>query len=105
VSRFGVSGPVTIAIWAAGAWCEPVDPEDLADPETEGNAIHARAMAGMLRGRRCVVCGDPARAALVARPYARPPGMKDLTPFWADLCPEHFRDLHLEQWRPGDGIA
>jgi hypothetical protein len=89
-------GAVKLAIWAAGAHCTPVDPEDLASAGDEAAAGYARTMLGYLVGRRCVLCGAHAVASLVAVPNAIPPGAATLTPYWADLCAEHFRALALE---------
>lgn len=97
MSRFEVSGPVALAIWSAGASCDPVDPDDMTDPGTEAAAIHATAMIGRLAGRRCVLCGALAVAAVIARPRAVPPGAGSLAPYWVRLCAEHFLSLHFEQ--------
>lgn len=90
------AGAVRLSIWAAGAHCEPVDAEDLASAGDEAAAGYARTMIGYLTGRRCVLCGAYAVASLVAVPHAVPPGAATLTPYWADLCAEHFRALALE---------
>lgn len=94
--RFGVNGAVALAIWSAGAACDQVEPEDMTDAGTEAAAVYARAMMGMLAGRRCVLDGALASASVLIRPRAVPPGAAGLAPYWADLCYEHFRALHIE---------
>jgi hypothetical protein len=86
-----------VAVWAAGARCELVDPDDLAGEDGGAGAMYARAMINYLSRRRCLLCDERANTSVVVYPHALPPGAVTLAPFWADLCHGHFRDLHLEQ--------
>lgn len=93
------SGPIATALWQAAPMLEEVTGGALAEHTEAGTrAIEARVAQGHL----CVLCGQPAGAALVVRPGPESPA--SFAPRWADLCVPHFALLVAESpWEPGRG--
>jgi hypothetical protein len=84
------SGPLATRIWLA----VPVLDVVTGDALDEGSEAGARAIdARAQQGHPCVLCGQPAGAALVVRPGPESP---PFAPCWADLCLPHFAVLVSE---------
>jgi hypothetical protein len=79
-----VPGPLELRIWHAAPFCEPVSYDDQLEPD----AVYARAALGL---HRCLLCGQRARAAIIAWPADGRP------PYWVDLCPRCFMAVKYEQ--------
>lgn len=81
-------GPATRLIWERAPRLPPVTMGDLDGGPAEAAAIGVRR----LEGWPCCLCGEPAVAALVARPRTGP----FRAPVWADLCPGCWGDVLRE---------
>jgi len=84
------AGPLATAIWRAVPMLEQVDPEAL---DGFGPAEVLACDLRVAGGHLCVLCGEAARCALIARPQRRG---ESWAPVWVDLCAGCFRGLNAE---------
>jgi hypothetical protein len=89
-------GPLELRIWHATPYLEPVPGHVLGIAGLYGEAGEAGAIRGRVEDGAphvCLLCGQPARAALIARPRV---GGVEQRPVWVDLCHRCFSALAAE---------